>query len=56
MIAMQDHYNLLACEEEREMHPLCGLTEDDIDETEAPYVWRPQGELGRPSLRVGRVA
>ncbi len=26
MVAMQDHYNLLAREEEREMHPLCEYT------------------------------
>lgn len=43
-ITMQDHYNLLAREEEREMLPLCA------DEGVATMVWSPlaRGRLARP--------
>ena len=43
-VSMQDHYNLLAREEEREMIPLC------LDEGVATIVWSPlaRGRLARP--------
>ena len=43
-VSMQDHYNLLAREEEREMIPLC------IDEGVGTIVWSPlaRGRLSRP--------
>ena len=43
-VTMQDHYNLLAREEEREMIPLC------LDEGVGTIVWSPQarGRLTRP--------
>jgi len=43
-VSMQDHYNLLAREEEREMLPLCA------DEGVGTIVWSPlaRGRLGRP--------
>ncbi|WP_327371681.1 aldo/keto reductase [Streptomyces sp. NBC_01217] len=43
-VSMQDHYNLLAREEEREMLPLCG------DEGVGTIVWSPlaRGRLTRP--------
>jgi len=43
-VSMQDHYNLLAREEEREMLPLCG------DEGVGTIVWSPlaRGRLARP--------
>jgi 1-deoxyxylulose-5-phosphate synthase len=43
-VAMQDHYNLLAREEEREMLPLCA------DERVGTIVWSPlaRGRLARP--------
>jgi aryl-alcohol dehydrogenase-like predicted oxidoreductase len=43
-VSMQDHYNLLAREEEREMIPLC------LDEGAATVVWSPlaRGRLARP--------
>ena len=43
-VSMQDHYNLLAREEEREMLPLCG------DERVGIVVWSPlaRGRLARP--------
>jgi 1-deoxyxylulose-5-phosphate synthase len=43
-VSMQDHYNLLAREEEREMLPLCG------DEGVGTVVWSPlaRGRLARP--------
>src|SRR5258708_5999810 len=43
-VAMQDHYNLLAREEEREMLPLCA------DEGVGTIVWSPlaRGRLARP--------
>jgi len=43
-VAMQDHYNLLAREEEREMLPLCA------DEGAGTIVWSPlaRGRLARP--------
>src|SRR5258707_6441362 len=43
-VAMQDHYNLLAREEEREMLPLCA------DERAGTIVWSPlaRGRLARP--------
>jgi aryl-alcohol dehydrogenase-like predicted oxidoreductase len=43
-VTMQDHYNLLAREEEREMLPLCA------DEGVATMVWSPlaRGRLARP--------
>jgi 1-deoxyxylulose-5-phosphate synthase len=43
-ISMQDHYNLLAREEEREMIPLC------LDEGVGTIVWSPlaRGRLARP--------
>ena len=43
-VSMQDHYNLLAREEEREMIPLC------IDEGVGTVVWSPlaRGRLARP--------
>jgi len=43
-VTMQDHYNLLAREEEREMFPLCA------DEGVATMVWSPlaRGRLARP--------
>lgn len=43
-VAMEDHYNLLAREEEREMLPLCA------DEGVATMVWSPlaRGRLARP--------
>src|SRR5258708_21753783 len=41
-VAMQDHYNLLAREEEREMIPLC------LDEGVPPTVWTPLAR-GRPA-------
>jgi aryl-alcohol dehydrogenase-like predicted oxidoreductase len=43
-VSMQDHYNLLAREEEREMIPLC------IDEGVGAIVWSPlaRGRLSRP--------
>src|ERR1700684_197309 len=43
-ITMQDHYNLLAREEEREMLPLCA------DEGVGTMVWSPlaRGRLARP--------
>ena len=42
-VSMQDHYNLLACEEEREMLPLC------VDEEVGTIVWSPlaRGRLTR---------
>jgi aryl-alcohol dehydrogenase-like predicted oxidoreductase len=44
-VSMQDHYNLLAREEEREMLPLCA------DEGVGTIVWSPlaRGRLARPS-------
>jgi 1-deoxyxylulose-5-phosphate synthase len=41
---MQDHYNLLTWEEEREMIPLC------LDEGVATTIWSPlaRGRLARP--------
>jgi aryl-alcohol dehydrogenase-like predicted oxidoreductase len=44
-VTMQDHYNLLAREEEREMLPLCA------DEGVATMVWSPlaRGRLARPA-------
>jgi 1-deoxyxylulose-5-phosphate synthase len=44
-VSMQDHYNLLAREEEREMLPLCA------DEGVGTMVWSPlaRGRLARPS-------
>ena len=47
-VSMQDHYNLLAREEEREMLPLCA------DEGVGTIVWSPlaRGRLARP-LRAG---
>lgn len=44
-VTMQDHYNLLAREEEREMLPLCA------DEGVAAMVWSPlaRGRLARPA-------
>ena len=43
-VAMQDHYNLLAREEEREMIPLC------LDEGIGTIIWSPlaRGRLARP--------
>jgi 1-deoxyxylulose-5-phosphate synthase len=43
-VSMQDHYNLLAREEEREMTPLC------LDEGVGTIVWSPlaRGRLARP--------
>ena len=43
-VSMQDHYNLLAREEEREMLPLC------LDEGVGTVVWSPlaRGRLARP--------
>ena len=43
-VSMQDHYNLLAREEEREMIPLC------VDEGVGTIVWSPlaRGRLARP--------
>jgi aryl-alcohol dehydrogenase-like predicted oxidoreductase len=43
-VSMQDHYNLLAREEEREMTPLC------LDEGVGAIVWSPlaRGRLARP--------
>jgi 1-deoxyxylulose-5-phosphate synthase len=43
-VSMQDHYNLLAREEEREMIPLC------LDEGVGAVVWSPlaRGRLARP--------
>jgi aryl-alcohol dehydrogenase-like predicted oxidoreductase len=43
-VSMQDHYNLLAREEEREMIPLC------LDEGVGTIVWSPlaRGRLARP--------
>jgi aryl-alcohol dehydrogenase-like predicted oxidoreductase len=43
-VSLQDHYNLLAREEEREMLPLC------LDESIGTIVWSPQarGRLARP--------
>jgi 1-deoxyxylulose-5-phosphate synthase len=43
-VSMQDHYNLLAREEEREMLPLC------LDERVGAIVWSPlaRGRLARP--------
>jgi aryl-alcohol dehydrogenase-like predicted oxidoreductase len=43
-VSMQDHYNLLAREEEREMIPLC------LDEGIATIIWSPlaRGRLARP--------
>ncbi len=43
-VSMQDHYNLLAREEEREMLPLC------LDEGVSTMVWSPlaRGRLARP--------
>jgi aryl-alcohol dehydrogenase-like predicted oxidoreductase len=43
-VSMQDHYNLLAREEEREMIPLC------LDEGVGTVVWSPlaRGRLARP--------
>jgi 1-deoxyxylulose-5-phosphate synthase len=44
-VSMQDHYNLLAREEEREMIPLC------LDEGVGTIVWSPlaRGRLARPA-------
>lgn len=44
-IGMQDHYNLLNREEEREMHPLC------VDQGVGVLVWSPlaRGRLARPA-------
>src|SRR6201999_227599 len=43
-VSMQDHYNLLAREEEREMIPLC------LDEGVGTIIWSPlaRGRLARP--------
>jgi aryl-alcohol dehydrogenase-like predicted oxidoreductase len=43
-VSMQDHYNLLDREEEREMHPLC------VDQGTAVLPWSPlaRGRLARP--------
>src|ERR1700755_2599689 len=43
-VSMQDHYNLLAREKEREMLPLC------LDEGVGTIVWSPlaRGRLARP--------
>ncbi|MBV2355374.1 aldo/keto reductase [Streptomyces sp. J2-1] len=48
-VTMQDHYNLLAREEEREMLPLCA------DEGVATMVWSPlaRGRLARPADQSG---
>ncbi|MFI6345925.1 aldo/keto reductase [Streptomyces sp. NPDC050560] len=48
-VTMQDHYNLLAREEEREMLPLCA------DEGVATMVWSPlaRGRLARPVGQEG---
>jgi aryl-alcohol dehydrogenase-like predicted oxidoreductase len=50
-ISMQDHYNLLAREEEREMIPLC------LDEGVGTIVWSPlaRGRLARP-WQAGRAS
>ena len=46
---MQDHYNLLAREEEREMIPLC------LDEGVGAIIWRPLAAASpAPVTRVGR--
>jgi aryl-alcohol dehydrogenase-like predicted oxidoreductase len=44
-VSMQDHYNLLNREEEREMHPLC------VDQGVAVIPWSPlaRGRLARPA-------
>jgi 1-deoxyxylulose-5-phosphate synthase len=49
---MQDHYNLLAREEEREMIPLC------LDEGVSTLVWSPlaRGRLARPWEAAGSTA
>jgi 1-deoxyxylulose-5-phosphate synthase len=54
-VSMQDHYNLLAREEEREMIPLC------LDEGVGTLVWSPlaRGRLARPygeARATGRAA
>lgn len=46
-VSMQDHYNLLAREEEREMIPLC------LDEGVGTIVWSPLAR-GRAGPRLGR--
>ena len=47
-VTMQHHYNLLACEEEREMIPLC------LDEGVGTVIWSPlaRGRLARPFEQV----
>ena len=49
-VAMQDHYNLLAREEEREMLPLCA------DEGVGTIVWSPLARPPRPALESGNRA
>lgn len=51
-VTMQDHYNLLAREEEREMLPLCA------DEGVATMVWSPlaRGRLARPADQANATA
>ena len=51
-VSMQDHYNLLAREEEREMIPLC------LDEGVGTIVWSPlaRGRLARPFDAAGTSA